>query len=114
MRRHRRAEALFKKEQQLRDGQQARARTPTRLSGYAASQSTVPMSSVLRDKPLSLSQTYTRAKIGTGRGRVRRDRSPKFNLARATKRTYIRIIVPRPQPLSLPKTLSMTRGERRI
>jgi hypothetical protein len=50
MRRHRRAEALFKKEQQLRDGQQARARTPTRLSGYAASQSTVPMSNVLRDK----------------------------------------------------------------
>jgi hypothetical protein len=39
-------------------------------------------------------------KIGTGRGRVRRDRSPKFNLARATKRTYIRIIVPRPQPPS--------------
>ena len=31
MRRHRRAEALFKKEQQLRDGQQAMARTPTRL-----------------------------------------------------------------------------------
>ncbi len=51
MRRHRRAEALFKKEQQLRDGQQAMARTPTRLSGYAASQSTVPMSSVVRDKP---------------------------------------------------------------
>jgi hypothetical protein len=53
--------------------------------------------------PLSLSQTYTRMywwcsppKIGTGRGRVRRDRSPKFNLARATKRTYIHNIVPRP------------------
>jgi hypothetical protein len=30
--------------------------------------------------------------------RVRRDRSPKFNLARATKRIYIRIIVPRPSP----------------
>ena len=66
-----------------------------------------PKNRAVKISPLSLSQTYTRTywwcsppKIGTGRGRVRRDRSPKFNLARATKRTYIRIIVPRPQPPS--------------
>ena len=41
-----------------------------------------------------------RPRLARAGGRVRRDRSPKFNLARATKRTYIRIILPRPQPPS--------------